>query len=208
MRISHSDLDACRRNPKQWVAAKLFGTGGGFSYGYNQALKGAIYTYHRVGDPGKGNKYLAEKLSGFKDEARKSECKRALKNYIAWAESSERVVASCKVRLNLLLHGGVLLGGEISRVDIDSGSDNYEAIILGELPNDWQNELRFPLIQYEIATQFQRPASMVRIGFQSLDGANLVTTKYSRAAVEEALAEARQLGKIVHGEIVKQTGDL
>jgi hypothetical protein len=201
VRISHSELGSCRSNPTQWVAGKLSGGREGFSYGYNQAVKGAIFTYHRTNDLTESRRYLAEKLRRFANESRKTECTSTLRRYLAWAESSGLVVSSYKVRINLPLHGEVLLGGEISRVDIDSTNDRYLAILLGARGRRWKEELRFPLIQYAIASQFHRPLELVSVGFQDLDGANLETTQYGTAMVRDALDEGMNLGRVVEREI-------
>src|SRR5262245_1548949 len=116
MRISHTELESCRGNPKQWVASKLSSGSSAFSYGYNQALKGAIYTFHRSNEAREGGRFLFDKLKKFKNSARKAECETSFTSYLKWAQASGIIVAHCKVRLDLTLVSNVILGGEISRV--------------------------------------------------------------------------------------------
>lgn len=201
MRISHTELEHCRGNPVRWVASKLDSGKGAFSYGYNQALKSAIYAFHNSGDPRDGTKYLFEKLQRFMDETRKSQCERSLLDYLKWARTAGVIVAQCRVRLNLVLEGSVALGGEISRVDVVPDTDTYQAIILGDRPRDWKDELRFPLIQYEIADQYHRPIKQVRVGFQDIDGANLETVHYGNSRIDSALLEAKQIGTTIEHEL-------
>lgn len=200
MRISHTELETCRGNPKQWVAAKL-SSGGGFSYGYNQAVKDAIYTFHRSNQPREGSKFLFEKLKKFKNTARKAQCEADLTGYLKWALDSKTIVAHCKIRLDLLLERSVVLGGEISRVDIVPEDDTYRAVILGDRPRDWRDELRFPLIQQEIGAKFHRPVEQVHVGFQNLDGSDLVTVRYAKRQILEALEEGEEIGRTITREM-------
>jgi len=203
VRISHTELEVCRANPKQWAASRLQAGKSVFSYGYNQALKSAIYTFHDSNDPREGTKYLFEKLIRFRNSTRKAECESALKSYLKWAQSSGIIVAHWRVRLNLLLEWDVVLGGEISRVDVVPESDTYQAIILGDRPRDWKDELRFPLIQHEMAAQYHRPVNQMRVGYQNVDGSELLTVQYRKKEIEDALEEATEIAKIVEKEIAK-----
>jgi len=208
MKISHSDLEACRRNPRQWVSAKLFSDGSGPRYGYNQAIKNAIYTYHRTSIPADSKKYLAEALKKFTNIKRSLECSETLESYLQWAEAYPNVFASWRIHLKLILHRDILLGGEISRVDIDIKVDQYMAIILGPKPMDWKDQLRIPLIQYAIASQFHRPVDQVRVGYQDINGSDLQTTQCDETDIREALKEGRKIGIAVHGEVTRQMGNL
>lgn len=203
MKISHADYEVCRANPRQWVAAKFASTGGGFSYGYGQALRGAIFSLHAANSSAEGRVYLNEKMKKFKNEERIADCKRAFREYSKWVSDSGVVVAACRVRLNQLLYRDISLGGEISRVDIDLQNDNYVAVLLGSRSPSWRNELRFPIIQYAIAEQFKRNVALVRVGYQEMNGANLETTQFAVDDIEEAVEEAKQVGRVVHTEIAR-----
>jgi len=204
VRLSHSDLEACRANPKAWVSSKLSASGGHKTFGYNQAVKLAIYTYHAANDSQTAKQYLKDRLKRFADANRITQCKSVLTSYIDWAESEGVIVADCKVRLNLPLDNDLILGGEISRVDIAPDDDSYWAVILGERPAGWRRELRLPLIQHEIASKYARPASRVRVGFQSLDGSDLTVAQFTKEQIENSLEEAGGIGKAVHQEFARR----
>ncbi len=204
MRLSHSDLEVCRANPKAWVSSKLTTSGGHPTFGYNQAVKLAIYTYHVSNDSQTAKQYLKDKLKRFTDASRVAQCKGVLTSYMDWAEGEGVIVADCKVRLNLLLENDLILGGEISRVDINPDDDSYRAVILGERPAGWRKELRFPLIQHEIASKYARPVSRVRIGFQNLDGSDLAVAQFTKEQIETSLEEASSISKAVHEEFARR----
>jgi len=204
VRLSHSDLEACRANPKAWVSSKLTTSGGHPTFGYKQAVKLAIYTYHASNDSQTARQYLKDKLKRFADANRVAQCKDVLTSYIDWAESEGVIVADCKVRLNLPLENDLVLGGEISRVDIDPDDDSYRAVILGERPTGWRKELRFPLIQHEIASKYARPVGRVRIGFQNLDGSDLAAAQFTKEQIETSLEEASNISKSVYEEFARR----
>lgn len=203
MRLSHSDLEVCRANPKAWVTSKFGAAGGHKTFGYNQALKLAIYTYHSANNSLVAKQYLSDKLKRFANADRIDQCKNNLAAYVAWAELEGVVVADCKVRLNLPLEEDLILAGEISRVDVDPDGDTYRAVILGARPAAWRKELRLPLIQQEISSRYARPVSQVRVGFQNLDGSDFAITQFTKIQIEEAMEEASGIGKIVNREFAK-----
>ena len=200
MKIRHSELEQCRTNPRAWVASQFEGSHGHPTFGYGQALKLAIYAFHKTNDAVESKQYLSEKMKRFVNDVRKAECEIALERYITWMEVNSVIVADCKVRLNLLLDEGVTLGGEISRVDILPNDDIYRAILLGDTPQGWRRELRMPLIQHEISLKYSRPVDLVAVGFQSVDGSGLETTRYRTSRIKEAVKEAQEIGHLASGE--------
>jgi len=147
-------------------------------------------------------------LKKFKDAKRRLECGETLASYLHWAERYPNVFASWRIHLNLVLHSDILLGGEISRVDINTADDQYLAIILGPKPGDWESQLRIPLIQYAIANQFHRPLNNVQVGYQGIDGSDLRTIQFDEGDVQDALEEGKKIGAVVKGEVIKQRGGL
>jgi len=93
MRISHSQLAECQSNPRQWLARS---TAGFARFGFNRALKYAIYAYHKS-DGRDVPAYLRHLLRNFSNEQRKAETESLLLRYIEWAERSSIIVggAAC-----------------------------------------------------------------------------------------------------------------
>jgi hypothetical protein len=111
MKISHTQLDDCRANPRSWVQAKA-GPDPIFSFGYNQALLFAIHRYHRSnGDADETRQYLEDVIDrNFKNEARSDEIQDRLDTYIKWHERSGVIVADSKFRIKLNLGVTLELG--------------------------------------------------------------------------------------------------
>ena len=62
---------------------------------------------------------------------------------------------------------------------------------------DWQDDLRMPLLQLGLAHVTGRPVAEIVVGYQDLDGTGLETTAYSTSEIEDAkrclLALAKRL---------------
>jgi hypothetical protein len=102
------------------------------------------------------------------------------------------------VRLNYPLVSGVLLGGEMSRIDVDVAADQYHSILLGPEPGDWPQGLRFPLLQRVVARELDRDERLVRVGIQEIDGSGLrFAGPFSPATIDDAEREARRLARRV-----------
>lgn len=205
MKISHLQLEACRANPRQWTAARLGRSGDGFrTFGYNQAVKFAIYKFHGGSSAGEAKDYLADKLKRFSNVSRIHYCEATLDAYLDWAGTNSIIVADCKIRLDLSLGHDVALGGEISRIDVVPDEGVYRAVIIGDRAAEWRQELRFPLIQLEIARRYARPIPSIRVGFQEMDGSNLVVARYTAQQIGEAVREAAAVSRKVHLEVLRQ----
>jgi hypothetical protein len=198
MNISHTQLDECRSNPRSWVQAKA-GPAPFFSFGYNQALLHAIHHYHRSnGDARSARQYLQECIDrNFENEDRSDQIKDWLNAYIKWYRQSGVIVADSKFRIKLNLGVFLELRGELHRLDvIPSG---YRALLLGQYPRDWENQMRMPLLQGAVARRYGRPIGQIGVGVQHLDGSGLIAKQYSPAEIAKAESEFRNISRIVEG---------
>ena len=198
MNISHTQLDDCRSNPRSWVQAKV-GPAAFFSFGYNQALLHAIQHYHRsLGDAGSARRYLQESVDrNFENEVRSEEIKEWLDAYIKWCRQSGVIVADSKFRVKLNLGVFLELRGEMHRLDVLPGG--YRALLFGQYPRDWENQIRMPLLQGAVAVRYGRPMDHIIVGVQHLDGSDLVVRQYSQAEIATAESEFKRLSSIVEG---------
>ena len=203
MRISHSELEACRRDVSRWVAAKL-NPAAGPRAGYAGMTKLAIYKFHATGDADTARDHLRALLGRFGDTGKKLSAEYQLDAYIDWAEREGLIVADRKVRLGFDLGSGLLLGGEVSRVDVDL-QGGYRAVLLGACDPDWRDELRTPLLQRAVARHFAREEGEVSIGVQELDGGDLQTVRYSEAEIDAAEARARIVAAQLAREFERQS---
>jgi hypothetical protein len=193
MKISHRELEDCRRSPRTWWQARQ--SAGGFrSFGYGQALLNAIHRYHRTNSARAARAHLQEMIErNFTDEARIDQLQADFASYIRWHRSSGVIVADSNIRLSYSIGSFFDLGGLISRLDVTG--DGYRAIILGAGRPNWQSELRMPLIQSAIALKYGRPVDDVSVGVQEPDGGALQEQSYTSSEIATARREFERLGK-------------
>jgi hypothetical protein len=195
MKISHTQLEERRVNPRSWVQARAADPF--FTFGYNQALLHAIHNYHlSAGDAGVARRYLQELIdSHFKNETRSDAIRRWLEAYIKWHRRSGVIVADSKFRIKLNLGVLLELRGEVHRFDVPSGG--YRAVLLGDYARDWDSQLRMPLLQKSTALRFGRPVADVSVGVQHLDGSDMKVKHYSRVEISDAESEFKNLSRKV-----------
>jgi hypothetical protein len=208
MRISHNDIEVCRRNPRAWIGQKVNPSGSIIRTGYAGATKLAVYHFHKTNDPSKTQRYLEDLFDslGLRNAVQKDRALDNLDDYMAWYSTTMPVVAAYRLRLNYDLDSGWILGGEISRIDIDIMSGGYRGIILGNVSDDWEHQLRIPLIQRALANRLQRPEEDMAIGFQNLDGSDLRTVSFPKKELDDAETAARDLARTLAEEWRKQSG--
>lgn len=198
IRISHAEFADAQRDFAAWWRLKQAPPAAGRSLGYAQAVKLAIYKYHslqsnRSASLAHFDQLVAARLT---NAQRIAQARLQLQAYIEWAEHSGVVVADHRVRLNLTLEVDVMLGGEVSRIDLEPSG--YRAVLLmARVPARWQQETRMPLIQLAVADKYQRSPNDVSVGVQLLDGTALTVANFEadarNAALESAVAIARQV---------------
>ena len=201
MRISHAQLETCRANPAAWLAARAAPSASGPRWGYARVTKLAVYRFHRTADVTDAQQYLRRLLDkvGVANAQRVASAERELDAYITWFNGARRPVADYKVNISLDLGRNWILGGEVSRVDLDLARGGYSAILLGETNPSWKTEVRMPLIQIAIARRLSRAESDIMIGVQNLDGSDLRATAYSTGQRKKALTTAQGLARRLGG---------
>jgi hypothetical protein len=193
MRISHLELETCRRSPRAWVQNRLDTVPTGRKYGYKQALLNAIFTLHKQ----KSATIAVNKLEAliekhFIDEKKIAAIRRNLESYISWFKVSGVIDADSNIRLNYPIDSVWQLGGQVSRLDLMP--DGYRVTLIGPYTDKWSEELRMPLIQLAIEEKYGRPANEISVAVQELDGSDLRQRKFSTRALNEARAEFIALG--------------
>lgn len=206
MRISVAELEVCSQDIAGWVRTKLNPAGGGPRLGYAGAVKLAIYSFHKSGNETAARAHLRDLLDRFQGSFQKAAAEQEFESYLRWYTAQRPIVASHRVRLGLSLGSGIILGGEVSRVDVDVTSGGYRAVQLGTPRAGWRSELRMPLIQLGIADRYQREAAEVRVGFHHLDGSNLSLVSFSEAELQAAERSARGVAQRVAAEWARQRG--
>jgi hypothetical protein len=205
MKVSHTQLEDCRSNPRSWVRAKV-GPEPFFSMGYNQGLLHAIHRYHRSnGDADDARQYLQALIDrNFENQQRSDEIQDWLESYMNWCRRSKVVVADTKFRIKLNLGVMLELRGEMHRLDVLP--NGYRALLLGAHRRTWESELRMPLLQLAVSRRYGRPPDSITVGVQHLDGSSLATRQYSQSEIRAAEAQFRNLSGIVEGYARNQPG--
>jgi hypothetical protein len=193
MKISHRELEDCRRSPRRWWQGRQ--SASGFrSFGYGQALLNAIHRYHRTDSARAARLHLRQMIDrNLTNEKRIDDLEADFESYIRWHRRSGIIVADSNIRLSYSIGGFLDLGGLISRLDItDLG---YRAVILGAGRPNWRNELRMPLIQSAIAFKYGRPVEEVAVGVQNANGSALEDEIYTSAQIAGTRQEFQRLGE-------------
>jgi hypothetical protein len=163
--------------------------------GYDRVLRLSISHFHKSSGVS-ARKYMAEKIREHHlgNIRRINEIELSLDRYIRWATGERLKVADTNVNIAQAL-GFLELRGQISRVDVtDTG---YRALLLGNVPADWEEQLRMPLIQLAVASMYGRPPEKTEVGFQELDATNLVTKLYSPRQIQKAENGFIALGRVL-----------
>jgi hypothetical protein len=206
MRISHTELTVAEQDFASWWRAKQAPSTGGPRLGYAQAVKLAVYRFHkqqgaRAASLAHFDQLVARSLTNPK---RIAQARLQLEAYMDWAERTGVIVADCRVRLNLPLEADVTLGGEVSRIDISGRG--YRAVLLGDrFPSGWKEETRIPLIQLAVANSYERSADDITVAVQLLDGRGLDETSFDADERDEALDTAVTLAKRVRRMLSRST---
>jgi hypothetical protein len=208
MKIRHIELEKCLANPRSWLAQMISPPPGGPRTGYDGATKLAIYKFHVTDSASQAQHHLSQLLSRLRltNTLLTDRAMANLDSYIEWCVRHSPVVSGWRLRLDYDLGNNFELGGEISRIDVDIGSEGYRGVLLGNRPTDWRRQLRVPLIQRALAAELQRPESEISVGFQNIDGTQLELISFPRLVLDEAENRARRLALALSNEWRRQKG--
>lgn len=203
MRISHLQLAQCQSNLTEWVSNEVNQNEKIYRIGYERCLREEIHRFHRHRDVKAARQHLREKFlkHNLKNNSRIQETLTRLNAYMNWFQSERITIIDSRVRLNFSLGHGLILSGLISRVDMTT--KGYRAILLDEIPLQWEDELRMPLIQRSLARAYSRPEDRFMVGIQELDASALEVTSYSKTDIDHAEQTVRQLAEKVASELAR-----
>jgi hypothetical protein len=153
-----------------------------------------MYRYHKGADRARARAYLLQacQRNRLNNTRRIDAATATLDSYIDWVEQNDPVVADVMIRVELSLGSELILGGEVSRVDINRRG-GYTAVLLDPPPEGWRDELRMPLLQSALARRYRREERDIAVGFQDPDGGRPIVATYSARDLLNAAEEARML---------------
>jgi hypothetical protein len=163
--------------------------------GYERVLRLSIRHFHKSSSPA-ARDYMAEMIRkhNLRNVSKINEIEISLDRYVRWATGERLKVADTKVNIGYQM-GFLELRGEIGRVDVTS--TGYRAVLLGKVPDGWEQQLRMPLIQIAVALMYGRPQDKTEVGFQELDASNLAARIYSERQIQKAQHKFMALGRIL-----------
>jgi hypothetical protein len=194
MKISHTQLDQCLLQPRQWLreqSAQKFV----FKMGYGRVLKLSIGRYHKMNSASDARRYMHELIAkhDLKNNARIDENEVTLDLYMKWHQKSGVNTADSMTRIQLDVGGYLQLSGIISRVDVTN--DGYHGILFGVNQTNWKSQLRMPLIQKALADKYVRPVQDISVGVQGIDGSTLDVITFSPRQIRQAKEVFMDLGE-------------
>jgi hypothetical protein len=199
VRISHTELDACARDPIGWLRQKLQAQPAGRRRGPNGILRDAILKFHAAaGDSDIGSTYLNNALEGHFPSSIQLDTRHRYAAYVDWCRDTRVTVAACRLRLNFDLGSDLILGGLVSRVDVTERG--YRGVLLAKPGPTWRLGFRMALIQVALARRLERPESECSVGFQDLDGENLDVRDHPEDRRRSAEQMARALASRISEE--------
>ena len=205
MKISHRQLSECQGNPIEWVSNKVNPTSTFRRPGYEFCLREGICRFHRDGDVKAAREYTQKMIQSHKlnNKSRIQNTLMRFDAYMNWFKKETITTIDSRIILDFSLGHGLTLGGIISRVDMTP--KGYRAILLEEIPLQWEEELRMPLIQRGLALIYGRPEDEFVVGIQELDASDLAVTSYSKTDIDHAEQIGQQLAEEVAKEIASRS---
>jgi hypothetical protein len=186
VRISHRNLEWLRRDPNR--VARLPHGGG---WNATMALYRAVRIYHDSGETEALDR-LETDLASMNGGARTHLA--YLAQYIDSYVAQGNAAFQYPMRIGLELGSGIVLGGEVARIDLVPG-DGYAAWLLRPQakPRNWAGHLNMPLLQLAVATELGVAVTQVSIGYYWFAPDEYSQRSYSEREVSAALREARAL---------------
>jgi len=193
-RISHRELEELRNDLNSWVA-KQKGDKGFMRGGYSQGVKLAINYFHKTQSFEEAYLYMIKYLdkSKLNNLSRRQEAENELASYCNWNKTDSAIMIERRPNIALKLSNEIILGGQVSRIDMDPENGKCRGILLSNFADNWRHELRMPLIQKAIAVRLQRDETDVMVGVQHVSGTSLQTHFYSSSEIAAAYSEASHL---------------
>lgn len=184
-----------RENLDAWVRQRRATNAGHPRMSYKHATRMGIYRLHHGYSVIEAARYLSRFLDSHRllNEARRNQAEVDLDGYAEWRKTQDCESILTRARLQHRASTEISLGGEIPRIDVLHATDEYRAVLVGEVSPNWQSELRMPLIQRAVAERLRRPEALVVVGVQNLDGSELAAVRFSRRRINDAHRELENI---------------
>jgi len=199
-KISFSQLERARQNPIAFAKSLADDKGGTGRYSKYMAWQNSVFHYHKNrGDLAKAIKYFESTfLKNFADNAanqvEREDWILELQAYTKDETKKRLTYVEHKKRLSIAMNSELRLGGELPLIKMNN-KGGYSVYFFSRDDNEWEDELRFPILQSYIATTLYNVAlNEVEVGVYSIPKQKHLQRSYSRKEVRIALDELDEVG--------------
>jgi hypothetical protein len=154
LKVPLGDLREALRNPRAFVRNQGAGRSG-FGRNRYMELRDVALAFHKENDVDASVASLEERLNRYKTTRDNEQYLSKLREYVSNFEALGTAVA--RVRSNIVLptpegYNDFRITGQVTRLDVDPAA-GYRAWIFASRTEDWDDDLRFPLMQAACASQ-------------------------------------------------------
>ena len=199
MKVSHTKLENARKNPSGFKKQEASGAGF-FRLGQYRYWQFATRHYH---DNGRDDAFdylersFEEKFANNARNRKKlEEFQYKLDNYIKDFEELGNINIRRGVNISMDLGYSNTLSGEIAREDMKLDG-RFEIFLFIKEEFNWEDELRFPLLQAHYAQTYGVSYSYISVGVYSFENDQHISNVYSDVEVNSALNEVQNISRII-----------
>lgn len=202
-KISFSQLEKARNNPKAFAKSLDNPDGSTPRFSKFMAWQLAVFEYHKQkSNISKAINYFDSLFSrnfanNTKNKIEKEEWIEQLEAYTLDEIKRKLICVEHKKRISIPLTGKIRLGGELPLIKMNNKL-GYSVYFFSRSNTPWEDELRFPIIQNYISqVLYNVDLSEVEVGIYSLDSKKHFQNTYKLNEVQEALKELTAIGNAV-----------
>ncbi len=192
MKLSHGQLESFRRDPRAFISQQSAPRFGGMSmfrvWQYslkhlhaNNTQDAVDYLRQSVHAHFKVNKANNARLEGMVEQLHIYE-----KSFNELGHVAIHVLRAIKLEISPKL----TIGGELARLDLALAGGYAAYVLIREPEEQWQEQLRFPLIQSHLAKELKCALGQVAVGVYFVQTGIHLKRKYSASRVKAAMDEA------------------
>lgn len=203
-KFSITQLETARKNPLSF-AQMLSGGGGIGNYRTSKYTdwKNAIYEFHKTEDLSKSLDYFESFFyKHFKKDKRNIKSYeiyvKAIENYASEHKKNEFIFVESRKSVEIeLIKEKLKITGQVPIINLNNKL-GYSVYFFAKQSTDWEDELRFPIIQDCVAKEVLGVDSdEVEIGIFALDTGNHLQKSFSHSAIKKARKELESIGNII-----------
>lgn len=200
-RFSISRLEDARRNPAEFGKMLNADTkAGGMRFSKYMAWQLSLFHFHKTKNLSEAIKYFDLHFwSNFvESRANRNQYEEFLESLNAYVKDYKKCKYNYidgKVKLDIELTDKLKITGQIPIVNLSPGG--YSVFFLVRGRDDWEEELKFPVIQDYLSDEFGVGLTEVEVGVYDLEKEKHVAKIYSAREVREAKEELTNIGNII-----------